>query len=35
MIHLVTPENDYRYRDEMEQAYRLRHRVIVEEMGWT
>ncbi len=34
MIHLVTPENDYRYRDEMEQAYRLRHQVFVEEMGW-
>jgi acyl-homoserine lactone synthase len=35
VIHLVTPENDYRYRDEMEQAYRLRHLVYVEEMGWT
>ncbi len=34
MIHIVTPENDYHYRDEMEQAYRLRHRVFVEEMGW-
>ena len=34
MIHIVTPENDYYYRDEMEQAYRLRHRVFVEEMGW-
>jgi acyl-homoserine lactone synthase len=34
VIHLVTPENDYRYRDEMEQAYRLRHQVFVEEMGW-
>lgn len=33
MIHLVTPENDYHYRDEMEQAYRLRHQVFVEEMG--
>ncbi|MGH6839970.1 MAG: acyl-homoserine-lactone synthase [Methylocella sp.] len=35
MIHIVTPENDYLYRDEMEQAYRLRHQVFVEEMGWT
>jgi acyl-homoserine lactone synthase len=34
VIHIVTPENDYHYRDEMEQAYRLRHRVFVEEMGW-
>ena len=33
VIHIVTPENDYRYRDEMEQAYRLRHQVFVEEMG--
>lgn len=33
MIYLVTPENDYSYRDEMEQAYRLRHQVFVEEMG--
>jgi acyl-homoserine lactone synthase len=35
MIHVVTPENEYHYRDEMEQAYRLRHQVFVEEMGWT
>ena len=35
VIHIVTPENDYLYRDEMEQAYRLRHQVFVEEMGWT
>ena len=34
MIHLVTPENDYHYRAEMEQAYCLRHRVFVKEMGW-
>jgi acyl-homoserine lactone synthase len=34
VIHIVTPENDYHYRDEMEQAYRLRHKVFVEEMGW-
>jgi acyl-homoserine lactone synthase len=35
VIHIVTPENDDHYRTEMEQAYRLRHQVIVEEMGWT
>jgi acyl-homoserine lactone synthase len=35
MIHIVTPENEFQYRDEMEQAYRLRHQVFVEEMGWT
>jgi acyl-homoserine lactone synthase len=34
VIHIVTPENDYLYCDEMEQAYRLRHQVFVEEMGW-
>ena len=34
MIHIVTPENDYLYRNEMEQAYRLRHQVFVKEMGW-
>jgi acyl-homoserine lactone synthase len=35
MIHIVTPENEFQYRDEMEQVYRLRHQVFVEEMGWT
>jgi acyl-homoserine lactone synthase len=35
VIHIVTPENDDLYRDEMEQAYRLRHQVFVEELGWT
>src|SRR3954453_1751058 len=34
MIHIVTPENQHQFRDAMEQAYRLRHRVFVEEMGW-
>jgi acyl-homoserine lactone synthase len=34
MIHVVTPENAHLYRDEMDQAYRLRHKVFVEEMGW-
>jgi hypothetical protein len=28
MIHVVTPENEHFYRDEMDQAYRLRHKVI-------
>ena len=34
MIHIVSPENEYHYRDEMEQAFRLRYRVFVEERGW-
>ncbi len=34
MIHIVTAENDYHYRNEMNQAYRLRHQVFVKEMGW-
>ncbi len=34
MIHIVTPENDYLYRDEMEQVYRLRHKIFVEQLGW-
>jgi len=35
VIHIVTAENAYHYREEMEQVYRLRHKVFVEEMGWT
>jgi acyl-homoserine lactone synthase len=35
MIHIVTPENQHLFGDEMEQAYRLRHRVFVDEMKWT
>lgn len=35
MIHIVTAENEHRYRDEMEQVFRLRHKVFVEELGWT
>ncbi|MCI0467722.1 MAG: GNAT family N-acetyltransferase [Beijerinckiaceae bacterium] len=35
MIHLVTPENEFHYRDEMDQAFRLRHKIFVEQMGWT
>jgi acyl-homoserine lactone synthase len=35
MIHIITAENRDQFEAEMEQAYRLRHRVFVEEMGWT
>jgi acyl-homoserine lactone synthase len=35
MIYIVTAENERLFRDEMEQAYRLRHRVFVEEKGWS
>ncbi|MCI0601042.1 MAG: GNAT family N-acetyltransferase [Beijerinckiaceae bacterium] len=34
MIHIVTPDNELLYRDEMDQAYRLRHRTFVDEKGW-
>ncbi len=33
-IHIVTAENIDSYADAMEQAYRLRHSVFVDEMGW-
>lgn len=35
MIHIVSAENEHLFRNEMEQAYRLRHRVFVGEKGWT
>jgi acyl-homoserine lactone synthase len=35
MLYIVTSENIDSYREEMEQAFRLRHRVFVEEKGWT
>jgi len=35
MIHVVTAENIHQYQNEMEQVYRLRHKVFVEELGWT
>lgn len=35
MIHIVSPDNQYLYEDEMDQAYRLRHRVFVDEKKWT
>jgi acyl-homoserine lactone synthase len=34
MIHIVDAENMSDYSDEMEQAYRLRHQVFVEESKW-
>lgn len=34
MIHVVTPENEQFYQNDMDQAYRLRHKVFVEELGW-
>ncbi|MGA2053964.1 MAG: acyl-homoserine-lactone synthase [Bradyrhizobium sp.] len=33
-IHIVAAENISSYAEAMEQAYRLRHTVFVEEMGW-
>lgn len=35
VIHIVTPENAAQYSEAMEQAYRLRHQVFVEEKRWT
>jgi len=34
MIQVVTPDNEARYRDQMDQAFRLRHRTFIEEQGW-
>lgn len=34
MIHIVTAENFSHYKIELQQAFRLRHTVFVEEMGW-
>jgi acyl-homoserine lactone synthase len=34
MILVVTPETAHQHERELEQAYRLRHRVFVEERGW-
>jgi acyl-homoserine lactone synthase len=34
MIHIIDAGNIHQYREEMEQAYRLRHQVFVEEMKW-
>lgn len=35
MIHVVNAANGHLYSDEMEQVWRLRHRVFVEGKGWT
>jgi acyl-homoserine lactone synthase len=35
LIHIVTAANADRYSAEMRQAFELRHRVFVEEKGWT
>ncbi|ESZ07984.1 autoinducer synthase [Mesorhizobium sp. L2C085B000] len=35
MLHIVTNENVDLYREEMQQAFRLRHKVFVEERGWS
>src|ERR1700744_2144378 len=34
MLHMVDADNIHEYQAEMDQAYRLRHRVFVEERGW-
>ena len=34
MIQVVTPDNEARYRDQMDQAFRLRHRTFFEEQRW-
>lgn len=34
MIELVNSENIHLYHEEMEEAYRLRHNVFVDEKGW-
>ena len=34
MIELINNKNIHHYQDEMEQAYKLRHKVFVEEKGW-
>lgn len=35
MIHLVTPKNRFLYKAPLEAMHRLRHDVLVGEMGWT
>lgn len=35
LLHIVTHENADRYSSEMDQAFQLRHKVFVEEKGWT
>ncbi|TWB08264.1 acyl-homoserine lactone synthase [Rhizobium sp. ERR 1071] len=35
MLHIISANNIQDYQNEMEQAFRLRHRVFVEERGWS
>lgn len=35
MLHVINAQNIHEYREEMDQAFRLRHRVFVEERKWT
>lgn len=35
MLHLVTSDNSNLYHEELDSAFRLRHKVFVEEKGWT
>ncbi|MGX5843638.1 acyl-homoserine-lactone synthase [Mesorhizobium sp. ArgA1] len=35
MLLIITAQNADEYRDELDQAFRLRHKVFVEEKGWT
>lgn len=35
MLLIITSHNAHRHRQELNQAFRLRHRVFVEEKGWT
>jgi acyl-homoserine lactone synthase len=34
LVHIVTPENESLYKVQMDQAYRLRHRVFLGQQGW-
>lgn len=34
MLHVINSENIHSHREQMEQAFRLRHKVFVEEKGW-
>lgn len=34
MLHIVTAENRERYRDQVEESYRIRHKIYVETRGW-
>lgn len=34
-VHVIFKENRHLYEDEMEQHFRLRHRIFVDELGWT